>query len=259
MTGTVIPRRRLMAQGVGLAVGTALAGSTAATLLAPPARATTAVPKSTGPQPDAAMRSLHARRRRVLTGRPSANGWEMHKAIDTGMSLATCPVPGTGLYVAVRTGAPEAVLVHVIRRFHYDIDALGRPGEPDPVRGWTSPSDVRDSRLPESNQASGTAVAIRPGSYPPSVREGFTPGQLLIIRDILADTEGTVRWGGDDRRPYEALFYLHVRPGDPRLMRVAEKIRAWNETPGVGAGVLADMSQTARRRAARYRWLHAAG
>ncbi|MFC5144553.1 hypothetical protein [Streptomyces aureoversilis] len=253
MTGTGIPRRRLMARGAGLAVGTALVSSSAATLLASPARAATAAPASADPQPDEALRRFRARQRRVLTGRPSANGWEMHKAIDADMSISTCSVPGTGLHVAVRTSAPETVLVHVIRRFHYDIDALGLQGEPDPVKGWISPSSVRDSRLPESNQASGTAVAIRPGSYPPGVRDGFTAGQQLIIRDILADTEGIVRWGGDDRRPYEALFYLNVRPGDPRLMRVADKIRTWNEAPGVGAGVLADMTQPSRRRrAARY-------
>ncbi|MFG3018502.1 hypothetical protein ACGFZQ_08095 [Streptomyces sp. NPDC048254] len=96
-------------------------------------------------------------------------------------------------------------------------------------------------------------MAIRPGSYPPGARGGFTAGRQLIIRDIIADTEGVVRWGGDDRRPSEGLFYVAVRPGDPRLARVAAKIRSWEETPGRGAGVLVDMTQPSRkRRAARY-------
>ncbi|WP_370531776.1 hypothetical protein [Streptomyces venezuelae] len=101
-----------------------------------------------------------------------------------------------------------------------------------------------------NNQASGTAVVIRPGSYPAGARGTFTAGQLLVLRDILADTEGVVRWGGDDRRPYEGLFYLDVQPGDVRLARVAATVRAWAETPSAGAGVVPDVTEPARRRRA---------
>ncbi|WP_349239633.1 hypothetical protein [Streptomyces sp. CC208A] len=177
----------------------------------------------------------------------------MQKAVDADGDIVTCTVPGTGLTVALRGGDPMTVLVHVIRRFHYEVDALGKNGEPDTLAGWTAPLAVRDSRRPESNQASGTAVVIRPGSYPAGVRDGFTAGRQLIIRDIVADTEGVVRWGGDDRRPYEGLFYLDVPPEDARLARVAAKIRAWAETPGAGAGALPDVAEPTRRnRAARY-------
>ncbi|MEU7044337.1 hypothetical protein AB0A77_25210 [Streptomyces varsoviensis] len=201
-----------------------------------------------------ALRRVEARRRRLLTDRPSANRWEMQKAIDDGGDIVTRHIPGTGLNVSVRTGDTATVLIHVIRRFHYEVDVLGLHGEPKPIEGWVAPSVVHDSRLPESNQASGTAVVIRPGSYPPGVRSGFTTGQKMIIRDITADTEGVVRWGGDDRRPYEGLFYLTVPPGDARLKRVSAKIRAWEETPGSGAGVTPDVTEPARRRlAARYR------
>lgn len=60
-----------------------------------------------------------------------------------------------------------------------------------------------------------------------------------------------VRWGGDDRRPDESLFSIDVRPGDARLVQVAEKIRRWNFTPGLGSGVLVDPLQPARRKAAK--------
>ncbi|MEV7871022.1 hypothetical protein AB0P17_34105, partial [Streptomyces sp. NPDC088124] len=187
---------------------------------------------------------------RLDTSRPSANGWEMQKATDDGGDIVARPVPGTGLNVSVRMGDTETVLVHVIRRFHYEVDALGRGAEPNPIEGWVAPSAVRDSRLPESNQASGTAVVIRPDFYPPGVRGGFTAGQQLTIRDIVADTEGVVRWGGEDRRAYEGLFYLTVRPGDQRLRRIASKIRAWDETPGTGAGTVPDVTESSRRRRA---------
>lgn len=240
-------RATLVAAGV-----TAAAGLTTTGLLSTPAVA--------APQPfrnDAlkeALRRAEARRRRLLTDRPSANGWEMQKAVDADGDIVTCPVPGTGLTVPVRTGDVETVLIHVVRRFHYEVDTLGAHGEPNPLEGWMAPSAVRDSRRPESNRASGTAVVIRPGSYPPGVRDGFTAGQQLLIHDIIADTEGVVRWGGDDRRPYEGLFYLDVPPGDARLARVAARIRTWAGTPGAGAGVVPDVTEPSRRRrAARYR------
>ncbi|WP_246203613.1 hypothetical protein [Streptomyces tailanensis] len=233
---------------------TAAVGVTAAVSLA--STGLLATPAIAAPQPlrnddlKEALRRVEARRRRLLTGRPSANRWEMQKATDDGGDIVTRHVEGTGLSVTVRMGDTETLLVHVIRRFHYEVDALGLHGEPNPVEGWVAPSAVRDSSLPESNQASGTAVVIRPDFYPPGVRGGFSAGQQLIIRDIVADTEGVVRWGGEDRRPYEGLFYLTVRPGDSRLARVATKVRTWDETPGLGAGVMADMTQPSRRRRA---------
>ncbi|MEV5877546.1 hypothetical protein AB0L75_25655 [Streptomyces sp. NPDC052101] len=200
-----------------------------------------------------AQERARQRRDHAGTGTPSQNGWELEKVADDRGNVYTRPVPGTPLRVQVRMGDAETVLVHVIRRFHYDIDPLGVRGEPRAVEGWVPASEVRDRHLPESNRASGTAIVIRPGSYPPGLRGSFTPAQELLIRDILADTEGVVRWGGDDMRPYEGLFYVAVRPGDPRLAQVAAKLRSWDAAPGQGAGVLADMAQPARRRrAARY-------
>lgn len=249
MSPTGITRRRAL---------TAAAGVTAAASLASTGLHATPAAAASQPLRDdelkEALRRVEARRRRLLTSRPSANGWEMQKATDDGGDVVTRHVAGTGLNVSVRMGDPETVLVHVIRRFHYEVDTLGLHGEPNPVEGWVAPLAARDSRLPESNQASGTAVVIRPDFYPPGVQGGFTTAQQLIIRDIVADTEGVVRWGGDDRRPYEGLFYLTVRPGDARLARVAAKIRTWGEAPGSGAGVVPDVTEPSRRgRAARYR------
>jgi hypothetical protein len=136
----------------------------------------------------------------------------------------------------------EFVLVHVVRRFHYEIDAL-REGD---VVGWRSPTGVR-KELPESNQASGTAVQIRPGHCPAGTRGNLFPLQVMVIRDILAELEGLVRWGGDDRNPAESLFFLDVPPGDSRLAEVATRIRAWQDIPDRGAGSPVDVVSTSRR------------
>ena len=47
---------------------------------------------------------------------------------DAGGTVWTRPVPGTGFDVQVSIGDAEVILVHVIRRFHYEIDTL-RPGD----------------------------------------------------------------------------------------------------------------------------------
>ncbi|MFE0106932.1 hypothetical protein [Streptomyces sp. NPDC059009] len=232
--------RRTLLQRSAVVGGAAVASAAGPLLLASPAHA--AAP-ATPPAPPRG--SENPDKNRILTGRNSTNGWEMEKVADGGGSIWTRPVPGAGFGITARIGDVDTVLVHVVRRFHYEIDEL-RPGD---VVGWLAPNKV-PATLPESNQASGTAVAIRPGSFPPKVKDGFFAAEQAVVRDILADCEGTVRWGGDDELPYEALFCIDVQPGDPRLARVAEKLRDANATPGQGAGALVDPALPERRRLA---------
>ncbi|MET7288547.1 hypothetical protein [Streptomyces sp. NPDC005573] len=192
------------------------------------------------PTPAAAAESAPAAARER---RPTShNGWETEKRTNEVSTVWTRPVPGTPCQVDVRIGEVETVLVHVIRRFHYEIDTLLK-GD---VMGWRAPAEVHAKRA-ESNQASGTAVQIRPAFYPAGSRGGFFAPQLVVIRDILAELEGVVRWGGDDDRPDESLFYLDVGPSDPALSRVAGKLRTWREQPGKGAGSPVDPLSAKRR------------
>lgn len=185
-----------------------------------------------------------ARNERLLTGARSANGWAIEAAADQGGSIATRPVPGTPVTdLQVRLGAPETVLVHLVRRFHYEIAEL-QPGE---AVGWTAPDGLRG---PARNLASGTAVRVRPGHFPPGTKGGYFPLELAVLRDILAELQGVVRWGGDDRAVDEALFYLAVGPDDTRLAAVAERLRTGQRTSGQGAGVLVDVHDKRRRSAA---------
>ncbi|MEV7024901.1 hypothetical protein, partial [Kitasatospora sp. NPDC093558] len=183
-----ISRRTVLRRAALVAAGTAVG----APLLAGPAHA--ADPDPSAGAVNEAIQQAQERDARVLSGVRSANGWEMEKVADERGHVYTRPVPGAPLDLRVRIGDVETVLVHVISRFHYEIDAL-REGD---VVGWRTPDSVRAS-LAESNQASGTAVQIRPGFYPSGARGGFYPTEELTLRDILADCEGVVRWGGDDR------------------------------------------------------------
>ncbi|MFW6690384.1 hypothetical protein [Streptomyces sp. MAR4 CNX-425] len=169
----------------------------------------------------------------------SANGWPIASEANAGQAVWTRPVSGTGFTLDTRIGRAETVLVHVVRRWHYEIETL-RDGE---VTGWT-PIGRLDADSPESNLASGTAVAIRPGAYPRGTRGNLLGWQERTVRDILADCDGLVRWGGDDEVPYEALFYLDTPlprdSGHPaaggELAGLESRIRGWNAAPGRGAG-----------------------
>ncbi|MEU3619338.1 hypothetical protein ABZ725_44655 [Streptomyces sp. NPDC006872] len=135
--------------------------------------------------------------------------------------------------MALRIGAAATVLVHVVRRYHYEIDTLAH-GE---VIGFR-PAD-RTLKGYATNHASGTAVAIRPTWYPDGAKDGLFPHQLATVRDILEECQDVVAWGGDFRHPNESHFQIDVPPSDARLKRLADRIRGWEETPGQGAGTLA--------------------
>jgi hypothetical protein len=170
-------------------------------------------------------------------GAVSANGWPVIGPAEVGPSR----VEGSAASVAVLAGDVAAVLVHVLRRFHYEVRALGSGA----VLGHTVDRSVRSAA--ESNHLSGTAVAIRPDLYPIGVGGGFHVAEVAVVRDILADCEGVVRWGADDPRlPKEGHFQIDVPPGDQRLRRVARTLGAPGDASGRAAGSMPDPFTTAR-------------
>ncbi|MFI8219798.1 hypothetical protein [Streptomyces sp. NPDC085932] len=158
-------------------------------------------------------------------GGRSANGWPV-----TGTGITTLPVPGTPASVALREGDVSVVLVHVIRRFHYEVEEVG----PRELAGHRPAAGLTGHT---TNYASGTAVAVRPDAYPLGATGVLFPHQEAVVRDIVRECGGVVAWGGRLRRPHAAHFQIDVRPGDPRLRRLADRIRGWTQAPGLGAGV----------------------
>ncbi|MGK5632047.1 hypothetical protein [Streptomyces sp. URMC 123] len=210
-----LDRRRLLATALGVAVG----GSVLWAAGGPAPRAVAAeAPRATG-----------------WSGGTSANGWPV---LD---GAPTHRIEGAGgVSVAVRDGDVAVVLLHVARRFHYEVDVL-RHGD---VVGHTTDRDVRQPY--ESNRLSGTAIAIRPASYPIGAAGGLFPQELVVVRDILAECEGVVAWGGDEKVAKESHFQIDVKPGDPRLTALAAKIRGWEQVPGEGAGTVDAFAPTRR-------------
>lgn len=183
---------------------------------------TSAVAAVSSVLPDASASA--AERRRPKRPATSTNGWTIQANVDRDSQVWTRSVAGTGLSVPVWIGDVEVILLHAVRRFHYEIEEIQRTD----LTGWCDISELRKG-APESNLASGTAVRIRPGAR---VKGGFFPLQELVLRDILADCEGAVRWGGDDREVDESLFYIAFGPHDKRVRQAAVKLRGWEVKPG---------------------------
>ncbi|MFI9423289.1 hypothetical protein ACIG54_06950 [Streptomyces achromogenes] len=160
----------------------------------------------------------------------SANGWDVLTARSSG--TATYDIPGAGLRVVLREGDVGTVLAYVAQRFHYDVTPLEvSRGQ---VIGYSA--DWRVKADSESNHLSGTALALYPDHYPLGVKGNFFPHQVTAIRDILAELQGVVRWGGDTELPKESAFFIDVPPSSAKLALVAENLRQWRITPGKGAG-----------------------
>ncbi|WP_041985471.1 hypothetical protein [Streptomyces sp. AcH 505] len=223
MTQQAMPRRAMLMRLAGIGAGAALVSASGGLLV-----------------PAAAAENEGQRTQEPRKHPATPNGWLVADSANTDQGVWSRPVSGAGFTVATRLGMVETVLVHVVRRWHYEIETL-RAGE---VVGWR-PLTGLDAGHPEANQASGTAVTIRPGSYVKGARGGLTQPQRSVVRDILDDCGGLVRWGGDDDVPYEALFYIDIPPnaaarsGGGALVKLADKVRGWNQTPGLGAGVKA--------------------
>jgi hypothetical protein len=128
---------------------------------------------------------------------------------------------------------------------HYEIGPLDT-GE-GTVAGYTTNRAVRAAF--ESNYLSGTAIALYPTAYPVGGSEKLWAYQEVIVRDILADCDGTVVWGGDLNPAAHSHFHLVARDRDKALRRVAERVDPSKppERRSQIAGMVADPASPARR------------
>ncbi|SES32950.1 hypothetical protein SAMN04487818_110175 [Actinokineospora terrae] len=160
-------------------------------------------------------------------GRYSANGWPIRAK-----GLTEVGVEGSAAAMTVLGGAVATLLGHVARRFHYEIAELG-PGD---IHSHTT--DPRVGAPLESNHLSGTAIAILPTRFPLGATDGLFPHEIALIRDILTDCSGTIRWGGDDpTTPKQGHFQLDVPP--PEAAKAAHTL--------TGAGAMPDPFVPTRR------------
>ncbi|MER5356899.1 hypothetical protein [Streptomyces sp. NPDC002785] len=176
---------------------------------------------------------------RRWSGGKSANGWPVLE------EAKLFRIEGSGQSVRLTDGDAAVILLHVARRFHYEVDQL-RAGD---VSGHSTDRTITEEY--ESNYLSGSALAIRPHAYPVGVKGGLYPQELVVVRDILAELDGVIAWGGDFGTPKESHFEIAYKPGHPKVKGVARTIRGWQEGPGNGGAGSVDAFDPQRRRRAR--------
>ncbi|MFC8193935.1 hypothetical protein ACFUTV_00915 [Streptomyces sp. NPDC057298] len=179
------------------------------------------------------------------TRKSSSNGWR----IDP-VAVAVHHVEGTTRSVSLHKGDAAVILLHIARRWHYEIAGIDT-GEGGGITAHTTRRTV--SAAFESNYLSGTAIALHPRAYPLAGSERLWPHHEAIVRDILVDCEGTVAWGGDLKPAKASHFHIAVRSGDRALARVAEKLDTsrHREFRAQTAGTVADPAAPGRRVKAR--------
>ncbi|ANS69669.1 secreted protein [Streptomyces lincolnensis] len=174
----------------------------------------------------------------------SVNGWPI-----TPDAVSTHLVEGSRASVDLRDGPVATVLLHIARRWHYEIAPLDT-GQGGGISGHTTSRTVAAEF--ESTYLSGTALCLHPTAYPLGGSEGLWPHHERIVRDILLDCEGTVVWGGDLDPVKRSHFHIAPGPDSDTLAGVAERL---SPLPGVGrtrgAGAVRDPAHPSRRVKAR--------
>ncbi|WP_232376701.1 hypothetical protein [Amycolatopsis aidingensis] len=161
-------------------------------------------------------------------GRTSINGWPVLDREEA----QRYRIEGSTLSVWLAPAAAP-VLLYVARRFLYEIESQVQPGE---ISGHTT--DRRLGARYETTYLSGSGIAIRPLLYPLGAKDGFFEDQKIVIRDILADCEGVVAWGGELNPVKESHFHITAPPGSARYRRLVAKLHGWDTDPGKGAGTI---------------------
>ncbi|WP_211323292.1 M15 family metallopeptidase [Amycolatopsis palatopharyngis] len=155
----------------------------------------------------------------------SQNGWPVNP------SRTYRQVPGSTVHITVADGVAGDVLMHVAREFDQrveDIDWRSTRGEFDDW-GWAN-RPIRGSNE-TSNHASATAMDLNATRHPLGARGTFTAAQVAEIRKILAEVDGTVRWGGDYTGRADEMHF-EINASYARVKAVADGL---TRTGGGGA------------------------
>ncbi|WP_143827463.1 hypothetical protein [Saccharomonospora viridis] len=158
----------------------------------------------------------------------SLNGWPVLSEGET----QRFRIEGSGLSVRLAPAAAP-VLLYVARRFIYEIDSQLQAGE---ITGYTDDRNIAASY--ESAYLSGSGITIRPLLYPMGAENGFFEHEKIVIRDILADCDGVIAWGGDLDPVKESHFHITVPATSSEYRNLVDRLRTWEDSPGKGAGAI---------------------
>lgn len=154
----------------------------------------------------------------------SRNGWDVYTS-SSNKKLVNFPwITGR-----VRNGDHYVVLNYLAERFNRDVEPIRK----DWSWGYAY-RDVRGVGGIVSEHATGTAVDFNAPAHPIGKKNTFSVAKRGVIRQIVKDLQGSVRWGGEWSRPDDMHFELVG--GNKKVGEVAALIRA-GKLPGSVAPV----------------------
>jgi hypothetical protein len=159
----------------------------------------------------------------------SYNGWLASKNPADFGGLEALVVDGESFAPGVRAGDVHDVFEYLATQMDLRVEPIYAPGwhTADEWGYYYKPSANSPSLL--SCHSSGTAIDYNATRHPNGKRGTYTAAQVATIRQILAELEGIVYWGGDawgNGTPDEMHFEIKTGVSAAAVARVAAKIRA---------------------------------
>ena len=158
----------------------------------------------------------------------SENGFPIHSVTKV------YEIEGSDRTIELKDDFRVTILVRCIRRFHYEVESLQDVSPTGLADSWSGISAER------SNLLSGTAVDLDPGRFAYGVSGHFSKYQVRAIHEILSETDGYIRWGGDLAIPDEGLFYISHGGSSMKIKNMVKEIERVDHSssstgPGAGA------------------------
>lgn len=146
----------------------------------------------------------------------SENGWP----VIGSEQLDRTPIPGTGIIPlpGILGGDAGWLLRWVGQQFDQRVMKLYNPG----CWGWNAPIAIPGTNV-YSNHSSGTAVDLNAPSFPWKTRN-MSPEQQAACRDIVAQTEYVVVWGGDFTTHVDQMHF-EINGTSEDVSRIVTKLK----------------------------------
>lgn len=157
----------------------------------------------------------------VRPGVLTENGWPM---VNANKTVSVQVVPAANL-VPLLAGDVATILNAWIIMYNREVEPIRSQ-----VWGWSADNDVWNS-----NHMSGTAIDIHAPWYPWGKRVMSTAIKNKV-RVLLNKFDGVVFWGADWSRADEMHYQIGLKPSDPRVRALADKLNkgylgAYETTP----------------------------